>query len=226
MITSEQETHGAAAIVAEALAGTETLFGKKRTASGAQLGDSTPGFGPSDAFLRLQAGNDKKPAEEATEYDIGSKPGEDKELSDNPEAMEKAQKEYEEAQKRDEARKEKIKKDHEDASGSGGAPGLPAGMGLPKMRPHPEGDDLKTMIDTMHQFMNQVHNLSRALNAVKEQIKEKETVIEKLKSGSGAAEPERGFGKGPPQPVENEIAEKPKKYIGNVLECVPWQEQL
>ena len=90
------------------------------------------------------------------------------------------------------------------------------------------------MSDMLQQLMSQVHALSKDLGEVKNQLKEKDVIIESLRAGSAApaaAPPQhtfgqREFGIGAPMPVDKKIAEKPRKYAGNVLEFIPWQEKL
>ncbi len=92
------------------------------------------------------------------------------------------------------------------------------------------------MLDTLQQLLAQVHALSKDVGEMKEQIREKDSVIESLRAGAKAppmrSEPgtelpvTKPMGTGPPLPVDHKIAENPKKYSGNVIEFVAWQEKL
>ena len=243
-VTTAEATHGAADILAEALARTDGLFGgQQRSAADAALAQE-PWTEASEEFIRTQtqAGKKKADGEETEEFDIASP-------ADNPEleleakraAMIKAQEELEEAEKKAQAHKDKEdkekkekedkeKKDHEEARSSGGGVGqLPPGMSLPNVRVHPEAatrDEAKAMQETMMQLMAQVHSLSKDLKEMQDRFKERDETIDKLHAGSAPNGSVREFGKGPPQPVDKKITERPKKYTGNIHEFFPWQEKL
>ena len=142
LATAEQAVPEAAALAAESEALFGVIGGKKRTASGADIETGPPGF------TRMQG-------KEAAEFDIGSDE-DDPEIAKLHAIVEKAQKDLDNA---------KLQKEKEKAaSSSRETAALPQGMSLPKVRVHPEGDDMKTVMETMQQMMAQVHALSKDLN--------------------------------------------------------------
>ena len=91
---------------------------------------------------------------EADKFDIGDAE-DDPEIAKLRAVVEKAQRDLNDA---------RLKKDKEKAaSSSRETAALPQGMALPKVRAQPEGDDMKTVMDTMQQMLAQVHAMSKIL---------------------------------------------------------------